>query len=155
MNNKNYATETDQNESPNSRQVTQPVMIDKLAWIELKNKSILSTKSYGKDKYYIPGGKREPGETDEQALIREIREELSVIIDPKTLHYFGTFEAQAHGHTEGILVKMTCYSGEYSGSLKTNAEIEEMKWLHYSDKDKISEVDQLIFDYLHQNNLLD
>ena len=35
--------------------------IDKLAWIELQNKSILSTKSFGKDKFYIPGGKREKG----------------------------------------------------------------------------------------------
>lgn len=130
-------------------------IIDKLAWIELKNKSILSTKSYGKDKYYIPGGKRETGETDEQALIREINEELSVTIDNTTLRYIGTFEAQAHGHAEGIIVKMTCYSGEYSGELQTNSEIEEMKWLHYSDKDKISEVDQLIFDYLHANHLLD
>jgi len=39
--------------------------IDKLAWIELQNKSILFTKSYGKDKFYIPGGKRE---NDEQML---------------------------------------------------------------------------------------
>ncbi|WP_160136048.1 NUDIX hydrolase [Chryseobacterium sp. c4a] len=130
-------------------------IIDKLAWIELKNKSILSTKSYGKDKYYIPGGKREDGETDEQALIREISEELSVTIDPKTLNYVGTFEAQAHSHAEGILVKMTCYSGEYSGELQANSEIEEVKWLRYSDKDKISEVDKIIFDYLHNNNLLD
>jgi len=38
-------------------------MIDKLAWIEINNKQILSTKSVGKHKYYIPGGKREPGET--------------------------------------------------------------------------------------------
>ena len=129
--------------------------IDKLAWIELKNKSILSTKSYGKDKYYIPGGKREAGETDEQALLREISEELSVTIDSKTMKYIGTFEAQAHGHAEGIIVKMTCYSGEYSGELKVNAEIEEMKWLNYSDKDKVSEVDKLIFDSLHQQNLLD
>ncbi|MDN3691296.1 NUDIX domain-containing protein [Chryseobacterium tructae] len=130
-------------------------IIDKLAWIELKDKAILSTKSYGKDKYYIPGGKRETGETDEQALIREISEELSVTINPETLNYVGTFEAQAHSHDEGILVKMTCYSGEYSGELQTNSEIEEMKWLKYSDKDKISEVDKIIFDYLRDNNLLD
>lgn len=129
-------------------------LIDKLAWIELKNKSILSTKSYGKDKYYIPGGKREMGETDEEALIREISEELSVTIDPATLQYMGTYEAQAHSHEEGIIVKMTCYSGNYSGELKASAEIEEMRWLNYSDKDKISEVDQLIFDDLHRNNLL-
>ncbi|SDJ56961.1 NUDIX hydrolase [Chryseobacterium jejuense] len=130
-------------------------IIDKLAWIELKDKSILSTKSYGKDKYYIPGGKREAGETDEQALIREIQEELSVTIDPGTLDYVGTFEAQAHGHTEGIIVKMTCYSGQYSGELKVSSEIEEIRWLNYSDKDKVSEVDKIIFDSLHENNLLD
>ncbi|WP_407482820.1 NUDIX hydrolase [Elizabethkingia meningoseptica] len=130
-------------------------IIDKLAWIELKDKAVLSTKSYGKDKYYLPGGKREPGETDEQALVREINEELSVTIDNKTLNYIGTFEAQAHGHEEGILVKMTCYAAEYSGELKASSEIEEMKWLKYSDKDKISEVDKLIFDSLKDKGLLD
>lgn len=130
-------------------------VIDKLAWIEIKDKSILSTKSYGKDKYYIPGGKREVGESDEQALIREISEELSVQIDNKTLKFIGVFEAQAHGHREGIRVKMTCYSGKYYGELKANSEIEEIKWLKYSDKDKISDVDKLIFDNLKENNLLD
>jgi len=39
-------------------------MIDKLAFIEIQSNHILSTRSFGKDKYYIPGGKREPGETD-------------------------------------------------------------------------------------------
>lgn len=155
MNTKNYTTELDQNKSPNDKQATQPKIIDKLAWIELKNKSILSTKSYGKDKYYIPGGKREAGETDEQALIREIEEELNVTVDSNTLNYIGTFEAQAHGHAEGIIVKMTCYTGQYSGELKASSEIEEIKWLNYSNKDKISEVDQLIFDYLYSNNLLE
>lgn len=87
--------------------------IDKLAWIELNNKTILLTKSYGKDVFYIPGGKRDAGETDEQALLREIREELTVSLDEKTLQYIGTFEAQAHGQPEGVTVKMTCYSGKY------------------------------------------
>ena len=102
--------------------------IDKLAWIELQNKSLLSTKSYGKDKYYIPRGKREIGETDQQALVREIYEELTVSIDTNTLKFVGIFEAQAHGDPEGVLVKMTCYSGTYSGELKASAEIEEVKW---------------------------
>ena len=129
--------------------------IDKLAWIELQNKSILSTKSYGKDKYYIPGGKRENDETDAQALVREIQEELTVQLDPNSLQYMGVFEAQAHGHPAGILVKMTCYSGSYSGELQASSEIEEIRWLKYADKDKISEVDQLIFDELKQQDLLD
>lgn len=129
--------------------------IDKLAWIELQNKSILSTKSFGKNKYYIPGGKRENDETDAQALLREIQEELTVQLDPNSLQYMGVFEAQAHGHPAGILVKMTCYSGSHSGVVQASSEIEEIRWLKYADKDKISEVDQLIFDELKQQNLLD
>ncbi|NBA77743.1 NUDIX domain-containing protein [Emticicia sp. ODNR4P] len=129
-------------------------VIDKLAWIELQNQSILSTKSYGKDKFYIPGGKREEGETDEEALLREIEEELSVKLQAETLNYIGTFEAQAHGHPEGVMVKMTCYGGKYVGDLKPSAEIEEIQWLRYADQDKIAEVDKLIFDYLRERGLL-
>jgi 8-oxo-dGTP pyrophosphatase MutT (NUDIX family) len=129
--------------------------IDKLAWIEIKDNLILLTKSYGKDKYYIPGGKREIGETNEQALTREIHEELSVTIDNGTLKFIGTFEAQAHGQPEGIFVKMTCYSGDYFGELNANSEIEAIKWFSYSDKDKVVGVDKLIFDHLKQNGLLD
>ena len=130
-------------------------VIDKLAWIELQNQSILSTKSYGKDKFYIPGGKREGGETDEQALLREIEEELSVKLQAETLNYIGTFEAQAHGHPEDVVVRMTCYSGKYTGDLKASSEIEEIQWLKYTDQDKIAEVDKLIFDYLREKGLLD
>ncbi len=129
--------------------------IDKLAWIELKDKSILLTKSYGKDTYYIPGGKREIGETDEEALTREIHEELTVTVDKSTLKFIGIFEAQAHGQPEGIFVKMTCYSGNYFGQLNASSEIEEIKWFKYSEKDKVAGVDKLIFDHLKQNELLD
>ena len=129
--------------------------IDKLAWIELKNKSILMAKSYGKEIFYIPGGKREVGETDVQALLREVHEELTVSIDERTLKYLGVFEAQAHGQPEGTIVKMTCYSGEYSGQLKTSSEIEEIGWYKYSDKYRVGWVDKLIFEHLYQNGLLD
>ena len=123
-------------------------MIDKLAWIEIQDKHILSTKSIGKDVYYIPGGKRESGETDAAALCREIKEELSIDLAVETLQYVGSFQAPAHGHPEGTLVNMTCYKAAYTGTLKAAAEIAEIKWLTYLDKDKISEVDKIIFDFL-------
>jgi len=130
-------------------------IIDKLAWIEIVNKKILSTKSFGKNKYYIPGGKREYDETDEQALSREIKEELSVELNSDTLKFIGVFQAHAHGHPADTFVKMTCYSASYTGLLKANSEIEEIIWLSYSDKDKISEVDKLIFDFLKERNMLE
>lgn len=123
-------------------------IIDKLAWIEIRDKKILSTLSHGKTAYYIPGGKREIGETDQEALCREIKEELSVDLIPDTLHYLETFEGQAHGHPQGTIVKMTCYTGKYQGTLKAASEIAELIWLSYEDISKVSPVDQIIFDYL-------
>lgn len=129
--------------------------IDKIAFIYLKDKKILSTLSKGKDTYYIPGGKREASETDEETLIRECKEELTISIKKDTIKYYGTFEAQAHGKSEGVLVKMTCYTAEFDGKLEPSSEIEEIKWLKFNDFDKISPVDKLIFEDLHGRGLLD
>jgi ADP-ribose pyrophosphatase YjhB (NUDIX family) len=128
--------------------------IDKLAWIYIEDRKILSTRSRGKDTWYFPGGKRESGESDEEALTREIKEELSVDLIPESLQFFGKFEAQAHGHTVGVTVVMTCYIANYEGELKPDAEIEELAWLTYADKDRSSAVDQIIFDYLKNKNLI-
>jgi 8-oxo-dGTP pyrophosphatase MutT (NUDIX family) len=123
--------------------------IDKIAWILLDGGRILSTRSRGKDVYYLPGGKREPGESDAQTLVREVKEELTVDVLPDTAAHLGTWEAQAHGHAGGVTVRMTCYTAEYTGTPAPSSEIEEVAWLGYADRDRVSPVDQLIFDDLH------
>lgn len=129
-------------------------MIDKVAWIELADGKVLSTRSKGKDTYYIPGGKREPGESDVETLVREISEELSVDIDPATAVHLGTFEAQAHGHADGVIVRMTCYTARYSGTLAPASEIAELVWLSATDTARIAPVDHLIFAHLRAAGLL-
>lgn len=128
--------------------------IDKIAFIYLKDGKILSTLSKGKDTYYIPGGKRENGESDEETLIRECKEELTIDIKRNSIKYYGTFEAQAHGKSEGVLVKMTCYTADFDGNLEASSEIQEIRWLDYNDLDKISPVDKLIFADLYEKGLL-
>ena len=123
-------------------------MIDKIAWLHLHDGQLLSTRSRGKDRYYIPGGKREAGETDAETLLREIKEELTVDLDPTSLAHAGTWEAPAHGHASGVLVRMTCYWAHYAGTLQPAAEIEEVVWLRYRHRPHVSAVDQLIFDWL-------
>lgn len=125
-------------------------LIDKVAWVRLENRSILSTRSRGKDVFYLPGGKREPGEADLDTLVREIKEELSVTIMRETATRLSTFEGPAHGHPEGITVRMTCYIADYEGTLRPDNEIEEMVWLTFADRHRTSPVDQIIFDHLRQ-----
>jgi len=129
--------------------------IDKLAWIRIENRRVLSTLSKGKETFYIPGGKRKPGESDEEALRREIREELSVELVPETIRPFGVFEAQAHGKTEGVVVRMTCFMADFRGELRAAAEIERFEWLDFSGQEKSSPVDKLIFAELKERDLID
>lgn len=129
-------------------------VIDKLALIYLHERRILAARSKGKDTYYLPGGKREAGESDHAALLREIKEELSVDLRPETLRYLGQFEAQAHGRDAGVRVRMTCYTAEYEGLLAPAAEIAELAWLTYADKARTSPVTHLIFDWLQERDLL-
>ncbi len=134
--------------------MTSSTEIDKIAYVRVENGKILSTRSKGRKKYYVPGGKRESNETDEETLIREIREELNVSIISATINYLGTFTAQADSHSAGIFVKMTCYTAEFEGILEPCSEIEEIKWLSYNDREQVSEVDKLIFDFLKETGEL-
>lgn len=128
--------------------------IDKLAWLHIVDGKILCAVSKGKDAYYLPGGKREPGETDHQALIREIQEELSVDLIPATIRFAGVFAAQAHGKPQGTIVRMTCYEAGYQGALAPASEIAAADWLSYADRGKCSLVVQIIFDWLRDQGRL-
>lgn len=128
--------------------------IDKLALIYLVDHRILMTQSRGQETFYIPGGKREVGESDLDALTREIREELSVELDPSTIQYYGAFTAQAHGKPQGTLVKMTCYTARLVGTPSPSSEIQSLSYYSYSKREIVGPVDKLIFDDLHSKGLL-
>jgi len=127
--------------------------IDKLDFIYVKDHMILVTLSRGKDTWYIPGGKRESGETDHQALTREVKEELSVDLVQGSIKPYRVFEAPAHDN-EGTFVRMTCYTANYQGQLAPNAEIAKLDFFSYSQKSLTSAVDHLIFDNLQHKQLI-
>lgn len=129
-------------------------MIDKVALVRTDSGKVLMARSRGKTKYYAPGGKREAGETDQETLSREISEELHVDILSDTVQYLGTFEAQADGHTEGVIVRMICYEADYAGAPKESGEIEEIRWLSYADINLVAEVDRQVFAFLKDHDKL-
>lgn len=133
----------------NGQPSTMPIMIDKVAWILVQDGKVLSARSKGKDIYYFPGGKREPGESDTETLVREIEEELTVQINPDTVRPFGIFEAEADGKASGVRVRMVCYTADYEGELSPAAEIEELAWLDETNRNQVSAVSQLVFDVVY------
>lgn len=127
-------------------------MIDKVAWVHVVDGRVLVARSHGKDTFYVPGGKREPGESDVETLVREIREELSVDVSGPEL--IGVFEAQAHGRAEGETVRMTCYTATFAGELKPASEIAELAWFTATDVGRVSPVTRVIFSHLESSGLL-
>jgi 8-oxo-dGTP diphosphatase len=126
-----------------------PVLIDTVAWVCMQNGRILCARPRGKDIFYIPGGKRERAESDLQALLREITEELTVTLLPETVRHLGTYEAdQPGGHPGAAVVRMSCYTGDYCGTLAPSSEIEELAWFSYADRPRVPPADQLLFDDL-------
>ena len=132
-----------------------PTVIDKLAWLHIVERRLLGARSRGRSACYLPGGKREPGETDAQALQREIREELTVELREDTLQRVGVFRAQADGQPDGVEVALTCYRGEYRGTLAAAAEIEALLWLRHDDRALCSPAGQLVLDWARRQDLID
>lgn len=121
-------------------------MIDTVAWVHVEHGRILCARPRGKDVFYVPGGKREGTETDLQTLRREITEELTVTLLPGTVRHVGTYQA---GQPDGLVVRMSCYTAGYTGTLAASSEIDELAWFRYSDRPQVPPVDQLLFDDLH------
>lgn len=140
---------------PSAGPSTTPPFIDKIAWIHLEERRLLTARNAGRDRFYLPGGKREPGESDVETLVRELDEELTVAIDPATAAHVGTFEALADARTDGLVVRLTCYTATHTGELVPSREIDEIAWLTAGDGDRVSAVDRLVLVHLRDAGLLD
>lgn len=108
--------------------------INVVAAIIIKDNKIFATqRGYGefKDGWEFPGGKVEQGEAPENAIVREIKEELDTVIEVK--EYFDTVEYDY----PNFHLSMKCYiCAVVSGKLDL-LEHEAAKWL---DKDSLDSV---------------
>ena len=99
------------------------------AIIRKDNKVFATQRGYGdyKDWWEFPGGKVEPGETPEDAIVREIREELDTVI---TVERFLT--KVEHDYPEFHL-SMDCYWAKIESGRLTLLEHEAARWLPLDD----------------------
>jgi 8-oxo-dGTP diphosphatase len=124
--------------------VTPPV--EAAGWVELRDGRMLAVRARGRDRFFLPGGKPEPGERPEHALVREVAEELSVALDADTIELLGTVEAAAHGYPSGSRVRLGCYRAHGTGDPVPSAEVEEVAWLGPADHDRMAPGCRAAFD---------
>jgi 8-oxo-dGTP pyrophosphatase MutT (NUDIX family) len=106
-----------------------------VGWIHVTHGELLLVRPRRLEVYYLPGGKLDPAETDEMALVREVWEELGVTLMPEDLACLGAFTGQAAGEPVGVTVTIRCYSGGVgSDALMTpRGEIADVATFTYDD----------------------
>ncbi|MEL6605530.1 MAG: NUDIX domain-containing protein [Cyanobacteria bacterium J06614_10] len=137
---------------PNRQPIT---VLDVLAWICIRDRRLLCVRSQGNDVFYLPGGKREPGESDWEGISREVKEELSIALIPGTLIEALTIEEEAHGFSAPTRVIMKCFRADYHGQIVPASEIEEIAWLSFADRRKCAPATQRVLEAMAAQNAID
>jgi len=117
----------------------------KLAGIIIKDKKLLMCRKYNEPHFIMPGGRTLKGETPEQTLKRELKEELDVEL--KSIKPFKTWEA-LHFRDKDKIVKMETFFVEIKGEPKATEEIDKIVFVDSNYKKKGLKIASIDEDYL-------
>ncbi|WP_182348265.1 NUDIX hydrolase [Tomitella gaofuii] len=89
---------------------------------------VLTVRKRGTDQLMFPGGKPEPGESPQQAAVREAAEELGVDLHENALRPIDTFTAPA-ANEPGCTVVATVFEHPWVEASSPRAEIDRIEWI--------------------------
>ncbi|WP_393916086.1 TIGR00730 family Rossman fold protein [Halostreptopolyspora alba] len=132
-----------------------PSTLDVLAWVHVRHGRMLAARTEGSDLFYLPGGKRQGGESDVAAVVREVKEETSVRLRPESVVPFTVVHEDAHGYPDGTRVRLACFTAEGDGEPTERGEIAELAWLSHAERARCAPGVRLVMDQLAQRGLLE
>jgi len=93
---------------------------------------VLLVRKHGTTAFMQPGGKIEPGETPVAALIRELNEELGLVVSQDSPLYLGSYAAPAANEPEAR-VAAELFQVAIVQDIRIAAEIAEARWIDPSE----------------------
>jgi 8-oxo-dGTP pyrophosphatase MutT (NUDIX family) len=126
--------------------------------LTIRDRKLLLAYSKNKNCFYLPGGKIDAGETTQQALCREIEEELNVSLKETDLEFYTHITAPAYGENNGVIMEQECFFVNKSVEPYASAEIGNLKY--FSLEEYLSEPQTApgavrVLEILKENNLVD
>jgi 8-oxo-dGTP pyrophosphatase MutT (NUDIX family) len=125
--------------------------------VVIKNRKLLLAFSKNKKAWYLPGGKIDINESTLNALIREIKEELNILLNEKELKFYTHISASAFGEYPEIIMEQDCFLHNLLETPIPNAEIESLKYFDrnsYQPETQVSGV-VLLMQKLKEDDLID
>lgn len=126
---------------------------DKIAWVRIEDRRLLVGRNQGAQRFYLPGGAREDGETDIETLTREVGEELAVQIDPATARHVGTYVARRDNSEHDMI--FIAYSADHDGTPAPSMEVVELARITSSDGHLVTDAARQVMNTLVERDLLD
>ncbi|GAB3766245.1 NUDIX hydrolase [Microlunatus parietis] len=127
--------------------------VEKVAGVHIVDRRLLVGRNRGRALFYLPGGAREPGESDLQTLAREVTEELGVTIRPDTVSHVGTYLPFRDGRDD--LLTYIAYTARHDGEIAPHSEVEEIAWVTTADGDRVTGAVREVMGTLVERDLID
>ncbi len=122
----------------------------------IENNKLLLTFNKNKKAWYLPGGKIDEGENSKSALIREIKEELSLDLVKEDLNFYCHITAEAYGELN-LLMEQDCFLYDLNEEIIPTNEIEAYNYFTFEEylQEEIQVIGVIkVFDKLTKDHLL-
>lgn len=86
--------------------------------------------------WYLPGGKIEPSELPEEALSRELFEELGIVVDAESVRHLYSVQGPAYGRSGDV--ELVCFAARWRNDPRPRGEVAEVAWIPTKQLDRFA-----------------